>query len=615
MDDKEVLALLPQVAPEGLVKTVIFNNPDQFEKGLLIYHRVNVQLEGEPTKELMLPEDWDRYYKGRKSVWAAHCHCTLCGEDWISNWMGGSVGIVQGPDGCTYPGIEPDYMESVLLDMNEGDTVNCPICERELTVTRKSGIRRGRNRQLMAYTLETVGRYTALIYYLVTQRMGPEGIEFERATPMYATLVDDDGTMVRFSRANSGGYGKMYPGGAWKRSQRGKCPEMVKYHSAEACNEKKVGARWAGLKEAPQGGKTGEKTGLAEYLAEGGLHPEAYLEFWRANPNIENLVKAGGWVSPISEALDDDYNDELYGRLPDGSITCMADWDMVKPHEMLRMTKEEFRRVSGRWDKKRVMLWWDICQNCLGGPGDVEALDTYISSYGVDDVAWYIGEMICGEAVESLYGVDRYLQRQKRRHDLPLRGALRLWLDYVDAAQQEKGEELSQRELWPEDLMAEHNAQMEHYKGMTVSPAAFEAVYQKWKALEWSDGDICIRLPRSEQDLITEGDTLDHCVGTYGADHVGEKLVLFVRHTRRPERSWYTLNIDVRTNRWSRIQLHGYGNEYNHKTGRRLHIDKRVLAFCDRWEREVLDPVFRKVKAGEQVTKISQKKKKEVNAA
>lgn len=62
------------------------------------------------------------------------------------------------------------------------------------------------------------------------------------------------------------------------------------------------------------------------------------------------------------------------------------------------------------------------------------------------------------------------------------------------------------------------------------------------------------------------------------------KIILFVRHTRRPDRSWYTLNINVLTK--EEIQLHGYRNEM--VDGKRLKIPQRVREFVDLWEREVL---------------------------
>ena len=93
-------------------------------------------------------------------------------------------------------------------------------------------------------------------------------------------------------------------------------------------------------------------------------------------------------------------------------------------------------------------------------------------------------------------------------------------------------------------------------------------------------------------------------MGGYGKAHLSGKLILFVRHARRPERSWFTLNIDTAGRSPKRIQLHGYGNEYAH--GKRLTIPQCVLDFVERWEKEILLPTFEKVKAMELKEKANQ---------
>lgn len=83
-------------------------------------------------------------------------------------------------------------------------------------------------------------------------------------------------------------------------------------------------------------------------------------------------------------------------------------------------------------------------------------------------------------------------------------------------------------------------------------------------------------------------------VGGYGDAHCRlEQTIFFVRHYRRPERSYYTLSMDLRGIPAQR-QLHGYGNErhgpnkeYSHK------IPRKVLDFVDAWKRTVLDPWYK----------------------
>lgn len=82
---------------------------------------------------------------------------------------------------------------------------------------------------------------------------------------------------------------------------------------------------------------------------------------------------------------------------------------------------------------------------------------------------------------------------------------------------------------------------------------------------------------------------LHHCVGGYHQKHAAETdVIFFVRRARRPERSWYTLDIRMDRDVPKEVQLHGYRNEWCDRG--RLHIPQRVRDFCDRWEREVLLP-------------------------
>lgn len=64
------------------------------------------------------------------------------------------------------------------------------------------------------------------------------------------------------------------------------------------------------------------------------------------------------------------------------------------------------------------------------------------------------------------------------------------------------------------------------------------------KALTFTHGDFTIVLPQEPQDLITEGNEMHHCVGSY-IDKVieGECLIVFVRHKDAPNQCYITAQI------------------------------------------------------------------------
>ena len=140
---------------------------------------------------------------------------------------------------------------------------------------------------------------------------------------------------------------------------------------------------------------------------------------------------------------------------------------------------------------------------------------------------------------------------------------------------------------WPPHLRQAHDraasaVRYEQNKGLEQK---FAAMTERCRGLAWEYNGICIRPAESVEELVQEGKTLHHCVGGYGKAHADGRIILFIRHTRRPERSWFTLNVDVKKKKI--IQNHGYGNEYAH--GQTLHIPKAVQDFVAMWEREVLE--------------------------
>jgi len=77
---------------------------------------------------------------------------------------------------------------------------------------------------------------------------------------------------------------------------------------------------------------------------------------------------------------------------------------------------------------------------------------------------------------------------------------------------------------------------------------------------------------------VREGKTLHHCVGGYAARHIeGKTTILFLRHEKRPERPWMTIEL---TGKDTIRQIHGYKNEsYNHAQD----PEERYAWFLDAW--------------------------------
>jgi len=88
---------------------------------------------------------------------------------------------------------------------------------------------------------------------------------------------------------------------------------------------------------------------------------------------------------------------------------------------------------------------------------------------------------------------------------------------------------------------------------------ATEKLYTGMK--EYAKDGYCIVFPTKRTEFITEGQSLNHCVGsdTYYQNHLkGIRMVFFVRRAEAPDKPFYTLEIDMRALRI--MQLYGFGD-------------------------------------------------------
>lgn len=550
-----------------------------------------------------------------KARWASECRCTACGGKFHLGWKSETVHdygktyprygvlIPEGPDGGMYAfppdevyAFPPDEVSEFTTLYRDGDTTRCPECDTDVTVKHASYFRSYGGCQSLAWrvmfgTVHNIDRCTTLVFWLITRTVARDADVTTQAEPMYAVAVNDNQRLSYF-RFDAG----------WK-SVHPVDPCQRIYHSTDAVCNRKIGAFFS--RSIPnQAGMSAEKTGLADYLDQGGYYPVLYLKFQYVCPYIENLVKSG-WTYSIDSAIATQVNTARMGgryvTFPDELHQLPMKWTSPAPCDMLGMSRVEVRHfASEAWESSILELWLRCAAAGLFKPGQVSVFWEAVGTYGVACLDEWRCLCTNGHAV-SLDAVNRYLSKQKQKNGIASETGFRLFVDYrkmLYQVQDVTGIHAADNiELFPADLRAAHDrvaVQVKQLAG-TLHNQKFQRLKELWKDLEFSDGAICTRLPRSEADLISEGHTLHHCVGSYGKDHLAGKLIIFIRHARRPERSWYTLNIDTTGTAPRRIQLHGYGNEFAH--GRTLHIPQAVFDFCDKWEKDVLLPVFAKVKS------------------
>lgn len=531
-----------------------------------------------------------------KTGWGARCRCTACGDSFIAGYKGckndepNSRGIilVQGEDGTLYEGYAVEEDENALT-YREGEFLDCPVCGEAVFLMRESeAADDGEIFALRSQKIINVENYTTVMTWEWRRWFTPEGQADSGTVPICAVVIDEDGNLRCFYRCLE----------EWSEETEEAFFDGLQqlYDDSASINKLKVGGKCDWFVPDLQG-KTGEKTGLAEFIENEGNNPVVWLLSWRENKNIEALIK-----SPYGKSLAYQFNEIVdqntsYDNFPTEAITDFdwIDWGERKPHKMLGLSKQAVKELEEHtWSVSTYRCFDRYFKEFGILPND---FNSFVQRYGLaacNRLANLISEAP-GEI--TLERIINYLKKQNRNNS---RGA-ELFIDYIEMVGFEDKEV-----FWPKALETAHDKAAEalEFKKTEKSRSAFRKVFVQYSQLEWSDGELSIILPRYPDELTREGRVLRHCVGSYIDKHAGgENVIFFVRHKRRPERSYYTLNIEFGKGAPEEIQLHGYGNErhglnkeYSHK------IPFRVRAFVDRWEKEVLNPWHRE--------QVKQKKKK-----
>lgn len=576
MDKEWVRQHLPEKPPKGLVEWVRKKHgKEELGGDFCIFTSTRMELP----------------YSGRKA-WVAECTCTACNDDFITQKEPGekAIRLYMGDDGNYYTVDPEDEVDPYMgVEINrEGDYFNCPCCGNRVKLIHRSKLVGGRKKQLMVETIQNVGEYTAVIYWLVWRYLDEDGISQYGATPEEAYVLAETGGMTRYSH--------VYRMGAFFGSNRQLLTEWKQmtgctdvldkaYPDWRSINNRKVGADvWPEIPDLEN--TTGEKTGLTQFVEADGYRIVEYLKWWRKRKNIENLCRQGqGKI--VSEILNRACS---YGYSVDAEGTRYIDTRKRKPAEMLMMTKEEFRylRENGiAWDIEKAENWKRYRDR--GGMLPLQTFLELAKEFRVGGLGAVFSIMTIYKDAD-MDKIARYLRKN----------GLQLWeagvlLDTRNAMVKLYDRQLTSEEMWPKWLHETHDRAHRMLQERKSKEEAekmkngFEKVLTDFGHLQWTDGDLEVLLPKSNGDLVREGDVLRHCVGSYGTAHCNRSSVIFfIRHHRRPERPYYTLAINM-NGRPEERQLHGYGNERHGDRKQYAHsIPKKVRAFCDRWKKDVL---------------------------
>lgn len=584
MDREAFAGLLSEKAPDDLTAWVRETQAGEVGNSAYTVYRCE-----RAAEEVSMMDIFENRIRG-KNIWATACTCTECGETWYTRKgaTADSFFVMAGEDGNVYT-VDPerDSEDDVYayIEVTEGDGLCCPICGETTVVIKAKTIGDGRTKRLQIAELTNIDGYTTVLYWLAENHITQYGAWLE-LVPRYAYALDEKGKIRAFSHRQYGGYGVDAPGERWRSMKNSTDKWDALYYDWQSINGRKKGS--VGWPKAPENmaGTTGEKTGLAQFWAAArGELPLQYLKLWQKCPAVENLVYAG-FYRLLEAIIEASFN---YGYDLTTEAGKTLDLTKRKPYELMRLSKEDYRATDRSIRPRELQIFQEF--RAMEPKADAVKLWARIRSGA--------GEALLGQIRRYGGSLDRY-DKYFEKQGLDIR-AIGLLADARKFAQEvHPRQKLTEEELWPRRLQQTHDRlnearllRLDVGKSQKLQ-AGFDAVLQTYGALQWTDGELEIVLPKSNQELVREGQVLRHCVGSYGDEHAkGKKIILFVRHHRRPERSYYTLNISFAGDRPKEIQLHGYGNEHHgEKKQYRHRIPAKVRAFVDRWEKEILTPWF-----------------------
>lgn len=120
------------------------------------------------------------------------------------------------------------------------------------------------------------------------------------------------------------------------------------------------------------------------------------------------------------------------------------------------------------------------------------------------------------------------------------------YLDYIENCKKLQYDLNSSLVLFPRDFQKAHD---DAYKLVTENAykkydEKLKALHQELKKYEFKYKDLCIVVPETAFDIVTEGDKLNHCVKGYiERMAAGETIILFIRKKDKIEEPYFTLEL------------------------------------------------------------------------
>ena len=498
------------------------------------------------------------------------CHCSACGAQWYAEKLNAPAVCHIGQRQSVI-GYYADTLDQYVFD---GDLTICPQCgaDEEMAALHVNTFGSKKTHQIdhtHLFTVENVGGHLAVIDWFAERLVDKEGLITTELHPFEACVVVD-GQCVRYN-----GYTYVYPSGdSWHNWQR----------RAE-CRDKTV-ADTIGLlmpfADELVAQTDADKSGFEDYCRGSWkskyFFPVSYLMLWCKYPQVENLARTGycnylnGLIGASQVKSTKNYVAVAYFSPAQTRRFC--DWKKVRPHEMLHIGKEDYKRLAGL-PFNEINLFQQVSD--VFGVTLSDELMGMARYCGTSELRNILSDREKYGRRVSPEKVIRYCFKNKREKKNNFRP--NDLLDHWQILASLYGE-------LPESLMYPKQFQKDHSRFAKELAAAEKEIYDadlavqsaKMDRFAWTDEEtgLSIRPAKSSKDLYKEGKKLSHCVGGYARDMAkGETTIFFVREIKAPDKPFFTL--EYKNDKV--IQNRGYKN--CERTEQVRKFEERWLAHID----------------------------------
>ncbi len=184
----------------------------------------------------------------------------------------------------------------------------------------------------------------------------------------------------------------------------------------------------------------------------------------------------------------------------------------------------------------------------------------------------------------TLTKLTNYLRRLDMYQAISLYDAIQILTDYVRMCKQCDVEPDTETN----SLKREHDVLARNFWSLKrdASDEKYVEVAEKHKYLEYEDKEFFVAVPKSVQDIISEGAAQRNCVGSY-IDRVvkGDTIITFLRKKSEPEKSFITIEISPITH-----QIRQKAMRMNCPV-----TSKKTLAFIEKWQKNILAPMAKPI--------------------